>query len=43
MTIYYKILVGLALAVVLAAVLFGCARPQPYGEDIWIGLREVQK
>lgn len=43
MAIYYKILVGLAFAVVLGAVLFGCARPQPYGEDIWLGLREVRK
>lgn len=42
-TIYQKIVVVLAFAVVMGAVLFSCARHQPMGEDIWIGLSTMEK
>lgn len=37
MTMYHKILIALSLVIILAIVA-SCARPQPYGEDIWNGL-----
>lgn len=45
MTMYHRILITLAIVVILAVVfnLVGCARHQPMGEDIWIGVMEVER
>lgn len=40
MTMYHRILISLCLVIILAIVA-SCARPQPYGEDIWLGLEHV--
>lgn len=42
MTMYYRILIALAFIAIIA-LLVSCARPQPYGEDIWIGVREMER
>lgn len=42
MAMYYRILIALAF-IAIVALIFGCARPQPYGEDIWVGVREVER
>lgn len=39
----YKIVTVLALSLVAGFVLFGCARPQPMGEGLDIGLRHFDK
>lgn len=42
MTMYHRILIALCLVIILGIVA-SCARPQPYGEDIWIGVREMER
>lgn len=42
MTMYHRILIAMAFIVVIALVA-SCARPQPYGEGIWIGVREMER
>lgn len=42
MTMYHRILIGLCLVIILGIVA-SCARPQPYGEDIWKGLDYINK
>lgn len=42
MTMLHRILISLAFIAIIALI-FGCARPQPYGEDIWVGVREMER
>lgn len=42
MTMLHRILIALAFIAIIALI-FGCARHQPYGEDIWIGVREMER
>ncbi len=42
MTMYQRILIALCLVIILGIVA-SCARPQPYGEDIWLGLEHINR
>lgn len=42
LTMFQKILIAGAFVLAFSFVLFGCARPQPMGEDLWIGLRHIE-
>jgi len=39
---YHRILIALCLVIILGIVA-SCARPQPYGEDIWLGLEHINR
>lgn len=43
MRMFHVILIGLAMGVVLGAVLFGCTPRQPPGGDLYIGLEHYEK
>lgn len=40
---YWKLVAMLALTVLLAVLITSCARPQPMGEDIWLGVRKMKR
>lgn len=42
MNMYHRILIAMCLVIIMA-IIASCARPQPYGEDIWVGLREIER
>ena len=42
MTMLHRILIAPAFIAIIALI-FGCARHQPYGDDIWLGVREVDR
>lgn len=45
MTVEKIIMAGVVLAafIIVMMALSSCAKPQPFGEDIWLGVRQMER